>query len=332
MTDDQATADAGTDEPHGRIDRLKAAAAARLADLRERSSVVDFGTELVDRWGRVNASVVAGHIAFRAFLWIVPMVLLVVAALSFATSADIDLEGGGTLLDLGGATIDSVEASAQQAESSRVQVASIAVIGVALGARSLVKGANLAFAQVWEIPDRKPKGLVAAALRFLGGVIIVVMAIAFVVALRNRGPVGYTVGLGASMAVFAALVLGVSLGLPRRATDWRDLLPGTAAGTGLLVLLKWFSVFYLPSKIDTYTRIYGPVGLSLVFLTYLFLLASALVATAVVNAVWLDERDRFGWLDALLQRVPGPRPDEGDGDLSGGAARDESSPGGGTPR
>ena len=86
MTDEDAV-DGGTDEPLGRIDRLKATGTARLDDLRERSSIVDFGTELVDRWGRVNASVVAGHIAFRAFLWIVPMVLLVVAALCVLPAA-----------------------------------------------------------------------------------------------------------------------------------------------------------------------------------------------------------------------------------------------------
>lgn len=338
------TADADRDEPQGasddpgdeggRIARWKAAATDRVDALRARSAIFDFAAALADRWARVNASVVAGHIAFRSFLWLLPMVLLVVALLSFATASDFELDSGGTLLDLGSETVRSVEQSAQRGESSRFQIGAIALLGVALGASGLVKGANLAFAQVWEMPNRKPKGMVAAALRFLGGAVVVVMAVGFVVALRNRGPVGYTLGLGASLVVFATLVLAVSLGLPRRCADWRDLLPGVAVGTAALVLLKWFTVFYLPSKIDTYTRIYGPMGVSLVFLTYLFLLSSILVATAVVNAVWLDERERFAWFDALLQRIPGPRPDPAaaDDDVSGGGGPGAPLPGGAAPR
>lgn len=296
-----------------------------LADARERSAVVEVALECIDRWGRVNASVVAGHIAFRSFMWLLPMVLLVVALLGFATASDIDLAEAGNLVNLGRGTIDSVTSSAREAEASRVQVGLAAVAGVALGSRALVKAANLAFAQVWEIPDRKPKGLVAAAFRFLGGAILVVMAIGFTVALKERGFVGQTVGLGTSMVLDFLLVLGISLGLPRRADDWRQVVPGAFAGMLMLVLLRWFSVFYLPGRIDRYQELYGPIGLSLVFLTYLFLIASILVATAVVNSVWWDTRSRFPTVVALLGRIPGPR-------VSGGAPRRDPPPGDAAPR
>ena len=57
-------------------------------------------------------------------------------------------------------------------------------------------------------------------------------------------------------------------------------------------LLHAFTVFYLAGRIDRMSATYGPLGVAIVVLLWLYLLGRAMVAAAVVNATIWDRQDR----------------------------------------
>jgi hypothetical protein len=59
---------------------------ARLTAARSRHASVDASFDLLERDRRLAASVLAGGIAFRLFLWLLPLALILGGALGFTSS------------------------------------------------------------------------------------------------------------------------------------------------------------------------------------------------------------------------------------------------------
>lgn len=289
----------------GRIASVRAKVDARVDVVRDRFPYVDLVLDFGTRWREVNAGALAGHLAYRSFLWLLPMLLLGVAIAGFASASNVDVgDSAGGLLDLGGTTASTIAAAADDAESSRVSILWVALLGVVLGARGLIQACVDAFALAWQLGERPPKRPWVALFKFLGGALLVVFVIGLTVALRRKGILLSTVGLGGTFVVYFLVLVFVSWTLPHRGDDWRNLIPGAVFGTMGFVGLKAFAVFYLPSRVDRFLEVYGSLGLSLIFLSYLFLVGQVLVATAVINAVWLDHRSEVPTLDRLLRLIP----------------------------
>jgi len=258
--------------------------------------------EFVKRWTSTNASVLAGHLAYRVFVFILPLVVLLVGALGFVSATDASLLSSENGLKFGSAIASTMTDTGEQARDGRFQLVIFGGFAVLLAASGLVKALQLVFATAWGVSVKSGKSRFAVLGRFLPGVLVLLAA----VALRQwvgRSGVLLTIGTElANIAIDAAMLLGLSWVLPRRTSRVVDLLPGAVLGGLGLAGLHIAALVYFPSKIERASALYGTLGIALVALLYLFLVGQVLVASAIANAVWVDRHQ--------IMRPPPPDPVE----------------------
>ena len=274
-----------------RVDEVRGNADWYRAEAERRYPPVGWALELWDRYTRLNAPALAGHLAFRAFSWLLPLGLILVAATGLAADQGTDVaEQAGTTLGLGQTLAASLEQASADTESSRLQLGFVAVSGLLLGTSGLLSALHLAYRTLWEVPDRRVRGRGRLLGRLLGGAPLLVVIIAASSALRRAGLLGGLAGVALSLAVIFAMLLGLAWILPRRATELRDLVIGPAVGTGLFAGLQAFTTLYLVDKLSKMSDTYGAMGITVTFLVYLYLVGQIVVLAALVNATTFDLR------------------------------------------
>jgi uncharacterized BrkB/YihY/UPF0761 family membrane protein len=273
------------------------------------------------RFRDVNGSIIAGYLAYRLFLLIMPMVVIIVALAGYDRSAVHHASGSMGL----GATLTSTVAQAgQDAHKSRGVLLLVGVLGLITTAWGFLGALQFTSAQAWQIPTRKFAGKARIFVR-LSGSLLLFGAIIYVSALVRRA--GALVGLAASITVLAgAFVAYFGLGwiLPRRAKEWYWLLPGALVGAACNVVMQGLATWYLPDKLSHASKTYGALGITLTMFTFLFLLGLILTMTAVVNAVvWEHYRDEPpNFLQRVAARVPIPTTAFGSGYVGTGETVD----------
>jgi uncharacterized BrkB/YihY/UPF0761 family membrane protein len=272
-----------------RADRVRHRAEDYHRSALDRWPVVRLGTELVRRWLRLNASVFAGFLAYRLFLLIVPLVVLIVAGLGYASDEGIDLQDQGKQMRLSQSLASTISSTANEARGSRLQLLVVGLFAVVLAALGLLKALRVVFALAWGVPVVKKRGW-ALLPRFLGALLVLVA----VLVLRQR-IASNLVTETASDLVFGAfnivLVLGLSLLMPHKEGPWHGLLPGSVVGGVGFGILHIAAIVYFPNKLASSEALYGTLGIVIVVLAYLFLVAEILVLSAVVNTVWHDRHE-----------------------------------------
>lgn len=248
--------------------------------------------ELVRRWSSTNGSVLAGHLAYRVFVFILPLLVLVVGLLGYASASSSDVGGEITNhSDLGSALASTLADTGSQAKDGRLQLVVFGGFALLLAASGLVKALQLVFATAWGISPKAGRSRLVVLGRFLPGVLVVLVA----VALRHwMSKSGLVLSLGSEVLgilVDAVALLGLSWVLPRRATNVFDLVPGAVLGGAGIGALHVAALVYFPNKIERASALYGTLGVALVVLLYLFLIGQILVVSALTNAVWLDRRE-----------------------------------------
>jgi uncharacterized BrkB/YihY/UPF0761 family membrane protein len=280
-------------EPNGRVARVRAAAVDRALlwiDVgRRRWPGWVMLDELWRRYRRLNGTALAGNLAFRIFLWLVPAMLLVVAAVAFLSSEGVDVrqEADGRLA-LGRTLSETLANAARDSQGSRWQAASVALFGLVLASSGLLSALHYAAVQLWELPPRPPRGRAGLIARILGAFVLTVVLSAFNVALRRSGLVLGVAGFVLSVAIVFTLLLGLFVIMPRRASGWYNLIPGAIVGAGCYVGLQAYATIWFPRQIASFSAAYGTVGVTAATLGYLFLMGLIIVAATLVNAVWWD--------------------------------------------
>jgi uncharacterized BrkB/YihY/UPF0761 family membrane protein len=248
---------------------------------------LDLGVELIGRFGRLNGSVLVGHIAYRSFIWVMPLLLVAIGLLGYGATQGLDIVRYGHEAGLDQAMLETASEETSNAGLSILLVGGTALI---VATRSLVRALYLVFAQAWEVEPRLPHKILRAIGLTLLGALVVVALTSVVNALAGRGPV-LLVGAGvAGTAVTGVLLLAVGWFLPHRADTIFDLVPGTIAAVTGIVLINLLGGLYFPRRLSEASQTYGAIGFTLVFLFFLWLWAFLLVASAFINSVWCDRR------------------------------------------
>jgi len=275
-----------------RVDRASQDLAGRLDSVQRRLPWFALPIEFVRRWTSTNASVLAGHLAYRVFVFILPLLVLLVGLLGYASSSGTDIEAETQKSTGLGRTVASTLAdTGEQASDGHLQLLVLGGFALLIAASGLVKALQLVFATAWGVSPKSGRSRIVVLVRFLPGVVVVLGAVALRQWISRSGLV-LTVGselLG--VAVDAVALLGLSWVLPRRATNVFDLVPGAIVGGIGLGALHVATLVYFPSRIERASALYGTLGVALVALLYLFLVGQILVASALTNAVWLDRRE-----------------------------------------
>jgi uncharacterized BrkB/YihY/UPF0761 family membrane protein len=274
----------------GRVQRTREKLTAAMTSAKSASEQhVSLAVPLraAERNRRVAASVLAGGLAYRLFLWLLPFGLLVGGALGFlnAGSTEKAVSKGG----LPGAISNAVGDASRSAHSNSWWLLAVGVPLLLWAGFSGAKAVQLVHALVWDEPPEKTKPL-QGSLAFTGVLLAVWAVVALTWWFRGEWP-GFLAPV-ITFAPLAALWLWVSLHLPHRDAPWKALLPGALLiGIGFPVLHELVLTFLVP-KLEKSTSLYGGLGATTTVIFFIYLLATLVVTAPILNSSLHQELSR----------------------------------------
>jgi len=246
----------------------------------------------------------AGFLAYRFFIWLAPLTLVIIGGLGLATAEQVDVIQYATEF---GVSEEDAEATAEQAQSGRLAALVIGLPALAIATWSLIRGVHYAFAQAWGIEITSRKRLVRqVGLTIVSALLLLALYVA-ISALQRQGPLLTVLGTASSVVMTAAVLWAICWVMPRRTDSWLDLVPGSILGALGVAGLQVFIAVYLPARIASASALYGAFGVALAVLFYMFLLAYLLVGTALVNNVWTDRAEIIAGRSWVLDADAVPR-------------------------
>lgn len=276
-----------------RLRRLGPDALRWLERVRPRYSAVDAGLELWDRDRSKAATLLAGALVYRMFVWLLPVALLITSLLGFLDDAgESSPEDVARSVGVGGYLVSVVGTAADQAESSRWFTLILALVGMALAGSGAVRALRLSHALVWEqeLPRLKRRWVGPLALL---GVTVACVVLAWASWKARAASPG--LGLGAVLVTslgFAALWLVASWLLPHADAPWWALVPGALLGAAGVLAMHLVTVYYLAGKIESASEMYGSLGAAAAVLLWLSIFARLVIVGAGLNATLWQRRAR----------------------------------------
>ena len=258
---------------------------------RERVPGADVGVEAFARELRYGGGLLAGGLAYRLFLWLVPLGLVGAVVLGFLLDYKEDsVEEAAEEFGIGAAAIASAENAVEASSTNRIVLLVAGLVFLAWCSVFFVKALQLAYALAWDVERPRMRRPLHAVVVFNG------IFLAAAVGALVLGWLREAIGLGALAGVIGALALQTCLAilvmrlLPNRAERWQDLLPGAlllAVGTELVQVAV---VFYFAPKLERSSELYGVLGVSAVLLVWLYVLARLATGAAFLNATLWERR------------------------------------------
>jgi len=270
--------------------RLQSEAGRRLITARDEHASVRLLTDALREDRDTGGALLAGALAFRLFLWLLPAALVAVALFGFSSPDRVrtGLTGAG----LGGFMASTVSQATAQAHQGRWILLIVGAVGLYSTSVSLAKAMWIGTSLAWHLPvarlRRSPRAA-AAAVAFL------LMAVLLTLAAGWVRSVAYTLGVVVTLVMLALYTLlgwYVLAVLPRPAgASALDLLPGALLiGAGVQVL-HLVSAFYLVNRISTSSQLYGALGAAATILLWGYLLARVLIGASTLNHTIARYRD-----------------------------------------
>jgi uncharacterized BrkB/YihY/UPF0761 family membrane protein len=273
--------------------------ATDLLDRHRDRPLVDLSLRFIDRDREAAGSVVGSAVAFRLFLFFVPLLLFIVGLAGFFANAltSSDVEDAGVT----GKLAEQINTALTQPNSTRWIAVITGFVGMLTTGRTLSKALAGASCLAWQLPVRAK-----ASIKVIGGVLGLLVGMGVVIALvtRIRHHLGIAVtGLSmvAVLAIYtvAALLLGTLL--PRKTTDPGALLPGAVLLAVVLTGLQAVSQLYLPNRFSRASELYGAIGVTIVTLGWFFIAGRAMVLAMILDAVIFE---RFGSITQFVFGLP----------------------------
>ncbi len=292
----------GSAKPAGRIASARAGvvkaqtraqeAYERLEASRRTNPMVDTGFHLYERDLGAGGGVLAGALAFRLFLFVIPYVFVVITV--FGSVADLQNESGQDAARSAGLTglIGKAIADAQrQTNSTKILSIVLGLFALILASRAVVKTLRAVHALAWRVPLTRLRSSTRAAVLLVAiifGVSLVATGISKVRA--ERPGIGLMLGLS-TIVVWGGAWLWISWLLPHaRDLPWTALIPGAL----LFGLITWsmhlLTVFYFARKVSSASQTYGAIGSAIGILLALYLIGRAMSASAVLNATLWERK------------------------------------------
>ena len=247
---------------------------------------------MAERDGDVGGGIIAGALAYRLFIWLLPLALVAVAGLGFAAdAASRSPEEAAESLGIEGLISSSITNAAESPK--RWYALLIGIPALLWTTRSLLRALIGAHRLVWgDVRAAAPKPTALATLRLLLLILSFGAFTTFASALRSWSPGPGLVATLAIVVVYAGLWLLISLQLPHRAVDWVHLVPGALVyGLGVEVLNVVVAYVITPWALAKQGT-YGALGVAAALLFGLYLISRVAVGAAVVNVTLWERRAR----------------------------------------
>jgi uncharacterized BrkB/YihY/UPF0761 family membrane protein len=240
----------------------------------------------VRRNSRVAASVLAGGVAYRLFLWLIPFSLVVGGLLGLGDADDIEeaLAGGG----LPAAVVNAFGDGARAAESNSWWLLLVGVWLVLWTGYTGAKAIQLIHALVWSDPPPNAHPL-KNSLAFSATLVAFIAVGSLTWWIRDEGELAQLLTAAVMVLPLAGLWLGVSFLLPHGQANWKSLLPGALFAAIAFQLLHGTIVYFLADKLEKSTSLYGALGIVTTLLFFMYLVGRIVVTAPILNSALHDE-------------------------------------------
>ena len=273
---DDGPLDAGIDE-RARVGYRAAAATARTARLVS----LAVPSRALERNRRVAASVLAGGIAYRLFLWLLPFGLIIGGALGLMDADGVEeaVASGG----LPAAVVDLIGDVARAAASDWWWLLGLGVPLLLLAGHTGAKAVQLIHSLVWDEPPPRTNPL-QTSLAFTGVLCAVMAVVALTWWIRDES---WLVDLLAGVLMIVPLTglwLWVSLRLPHGDARWQALLPGALVVAIGFQVLHGLVINFLVPRLEKATTLYGSLGATMTLLFFTYFVGRLVVTAPVLNS------------------------------------------------
>ena len=264
---------------------------ARLDRARDRVPAIDVAVETVEHDAEIGGGILAGALAYRLFLFFLPLAFILVALLGLVADGF-----GSTPRTIGrdvglvGLVTKEVASTAEGRSSVWVLLASLVVLAYAT--RVLYRAVAIVHALAWEHSATRAKAG-SRSFRLFGLALAAELALALALgAARSHSTTDGIVGVVAFLVLTSVNWLCISLLLPHSTAKWQELVPGAVLfGVGLLVV-NTFNLYILGALHSARTNTYGTLGAAAAILLSLLLIGRVIVGSAVLNATLFERRAR----------------------------------------
>jgi membrane protein len=274
------------DELRGRADDLKRQATTGLETATGRYPTVRWMVDAYDRDRRRFGGMLAGGLAFKLFLWLLPYALLVVAILGYAADyADREPEEMAKSAGLSSALVTMVAKGVEASGQGRVFLLVLGAWLTLWSGRGLVRAFGVVQTAAWDLPVRSARGSwrgSALLLIFL----TVLFSTQFLEGFLYAGTLGTDLLASLLMiAITSAIWLVGWSYLPRPdRVPWTALIPGSLLMGVSMRVVAVVTTVYFAGRLARADDLYGSIGIATVFLAWLFISARLIVAATFLNA------------------------------------------------
>lgn len=273
-------------------------ARARFLVLAERATtwgplrpVAEIAWLLARRDAAIGGSVLAAALAYRIFIWLLPLALVLVLGLGWVADSSSVLSDSGL-----SSYIASSVASATENVSGWARLAGLVAGGFVLLYETfvLLRAMRVVTAVAWGIPLRRPESPARDTLVFMAGVIGFTAAASWGSAIRRQldfptDVVAWAVSWALLSAIFLAFAWWL---LPHAASRWTEVVPGAALVGVAVILLGLFNWLILYPWLSQKEETYGVLGVAAGLLFGFFLIGRTIELSASLNAVLAERRGK----------------------------------------
>jgi uncharacterized BrkB/YihY/UPF0761 family membrane protein len=269
----------------GRILQTRADAA------RARHASIDLGFSLVERDSSIGGGLLAGALAYRLFVLLLPTSLLLVSGLGLYAGT-VDKSPSTVAKEAGLHGLIASEVSQAASGRARGVVFLLMIPAVLYALVTLYRAIAKVHAIAWHGSGRGVR-ITPRGVGVLGAALLVQLFTAEIVGwIRRAHQLGGLAALLVYVVIIGGAWLAVSLQLPHREVRWAGLVPGAVLfGIGSL-FVNAFNIYVTTRLVEGRADTYGALGIATALLFSLVLVGRLMVVSPELNASLYERRVR----------------------------------------
>jgi len=231
--------------------------------------------------------VIAGGIAYRLFLWLLPFGLVVggLLGLGNADGTEAAVASGG----LPAAVVDAIGDITRAADSNSWWLLLTGVPLLLWEGYAGAKGLHLVHALVWRDPSPPRLRPLRSSLAFSGGMCLFIATICLGWWFRDVAQATQVLVFAVAIVPLAGLWLLVSLRLPHGTASWKSLLPGAFLVAVGFELGHGLVLYFLGPKLESSMSLYGALGVTTTILFFMWVVGWIVISAPILNSSLHDE-------------------------------------------
>jgi uncharacterized BrkB/YihY/UPF0761 family membrane protein len=263
-----------------------------LQERRKRGGIVAAGYDVQGFDADVGGGILAGAVAFRMFLFLVPFVYVVFTILGLV--ADTTNQSTAELaktIGITGVLASAVVNTQDQSAWTQLILVTGATVALFITARGVIKTLFVVNWLIWRCPRVKPTGQ-RPILTLIGIALLISVLAAALNHLRSTtGILGGVLLIIVVTGAAFALWWWISLMLPHAAVPARALIPGAVLWALGLDVLNLLTNYWIGPLVARKSNTYGAVGIALAVLLWVYILGRIIVGSAGLNASLWQRRE-----------------------------------------